>query len=143
LSWSNWGDDIRPEVRVGIAIGEVIIADNTMAGGGVVMAQRLDPFGEVQQQFFGGLAEFGTNNYIAAEKHFIRSFELNSNIVLATAALASTYGHLKQKKKAEAAFHAYKKSEVTESFAYNVNILISFFHISKVVIVNEWQMAFA
>ena len=35
-------DDIRPEVRVGIALGEVVIADQTVTGAGVVMAQRLE-----------------------------------------------------------------------------------------------------
>ncbi len=31
-------DDIRPTVRVGIAIGEVIVADNTVTGAGVILA---------------------------------------------------------------------------------------------------------
>ena len=35
-------DDICPELRVGISLGEVIIADRTMTGAGVVMAQRLE-----------------------------------------------------------------------------------------------------
>ena len=35
-------DDIRPALRVGISMGEVIIADDTMTGAGVVMAQRLE-----------------------------------------------------------------------------------------------------
>ena len=35
-------DDIRPEVRVGISLGEVVIADNTVTGVGVVLAQRLE-----------------------------------------------------------------------------------------------------
>ena len=35
-------DDLRPEVRVGIAMGEVVIADNTITGAGVVMAQRVE-----------------------------------------------------------------------------------------------------
>jgi adenylate cyclase len=33
-------DDIRPQLRVGIAMGEVVIADNTVTGPGVVLAQR-------------------------------------------------------------------------------------------------------
>jgi TolB-like protein/Flp pilus assembly protein TadD len=36
------GDDIRPVVRIGIAIGEVVVADNTLTGEGVVLAQRLE-----------------------------------------------------------------------------------------------------
>jgi adenylate cyclase len=35
-------DGIRPLVRVGIAMGEVIIADDTITGAGVVLAQRLE-----------------------------------------------------------------------------------------------------
>ena len=46
-------DDIQPSVRVGIAMGEVIIADNTVTGAGVVLAQRVeqlaDPGGVVIQ----------------------------------------------------------------------------------------------
>ena len=34
-------DDLQPRLRVGIAMGEVIIADNTITGDGVVLAQRL------------------------------------------------------------------------------------------------------
>jgi len=35
-------DQLRPEFRVGIAMGEVVIADHTVTGEGVVMAQRLE-----------------------------------------------------------------------------------------------------
>ncbi len=35
-------DEIRPQVRVGIAMGEVVIADETITGAGVVLAQRLE-----------------------------------------------------------------------------------------------------
>jgi len=35
-------DDVRPVVRIGIAMGEVVIADNTITGEGVVLAQRLE-----------------------------------------------------------------------------------------------------
>jgi TolB-like protein/class 3 adenylate cyclase len=35
-------DEIRPEIRVGIALGEVIIADGTITGAGVVLAQRVE-----------------------------------------------------------------------------------------------------
>ena len=35
-------DEIRPVIRVGIAMGEVIVADNTITGEGVVLAQRLE-----------------------------------------------------------------------------------------------------
>ncbi len=39
-------DNIRPIVRVGIALGEVIIADNTVTGAGVVLAQRVEQLAE-------------------------------------------------------------------------------------------------
>jgi adenylate cyclase len=46
-------DDIQPQLRMGISMGEVIIADNTITGTGVVLAQRLeqlaDPGGVVVQ----------------------------------------------------------------------------------------------
>jgi adenylate cyclase len=35
-------DDIQPQVRIGISLGEVIVADNTVTGTGVVLAQRLE-----------------------------------------------------------------------------------------------------
>ena len=36
------GDDLRPAIRVGITMGEVVIADHTMTGAGVVQAQRVE-----------------------------------------------------------------------------------------------------
>ena len=39
-------DDVRPEVRVGISLGEVVIADGTVTGAGVVLAQRLEQLAE-------------------------------------------------------------------------------------------------
>ena len=35
-------DNIKPVLRIGIAMGEVVVADNTVTGGGVVLAQRLE-----------------------------------------------------------------------------------------------------
>ena len=39
-------DDIRPEMRIGISLGEVVIADGTITGAGVVLAQRLEQLAE-------------------------------------------------------------------------------------------------
>ena len=39
-------DDIRPEVRIGISLGEVVIADGTLTGPDVVLAQRLEQLAE-------------------------------------------------------------------------------------------------
>ena len=35
-------DNIRPEIRVGISLGEVVVADGTVTGAGVILAQRLE-----------------------------------------------------------------------------------------------------
>ena len=39
-------DEIRPTIRVGIAMGEVVVADSTLTGEGVVLAQRLEQLAE-------------------------------------------------------------------------------------------------
>ena len=39
-------DEIRPQLRVGISLGEVVIADATVTGAGVVLAQRLEQLAE-------------------------------------------------------------------------------------------------
>ena len=39
---SRLKDEIRPALRVGIAMGEVVKADNTVTGAGVVLAQRVE-----------------------------------------------------------------------------------------------------
>ena len=39
-------DEIRPVVRIGISMGEVAVADNTVTGEGVVLAQRLEQLAE-------------------------------------------------------------------------------------------------
>jgi len=35
-------DEIKPQLRIGISLGEVVVADNTITGAGVVLAQRLE-----------------------------------------------------------------------------------------------------
>ena len=39
-------DELTPTVRVGISLGEVVFADNTVTGAGVVMAQRVEQLAE-------------------------------------------------------------------------------------------------
>ncbi len=39
-------DDIQPQLRIGISLGEVIVADSTITGAGVVLAQRLEQLAE-------------------------------------------------------------------------------------------------
>ena len=43
---AQFGDQLRPTLRVGIAMGEVVVADNTITGTGVVLAQRLEQLAE-------------------------------------------------------------------------------------------------
>ena len=93
----------------------------------IKLAEQLDPYGEALQQFLRGLAEFGSQNFTAAASSLNRSFKLNSNNVLATAALAASLGHLKQKKNAKTAWQAYVDSKYTESFTYNITSVLSFF----------------
>lgn len=49
-------DPIQPNVRVGIAMGEVIIADDTITGEGVVLAQRLEQLAEPGRVVIQGAA---------------------------------------------------------------------------------------
>ena len=39
-------DEIQPRLRIGISLGEVVIADHTVTGAGVVLAQRLEHLAE-------------------------------------------------------------------------------------------------
>ncbi len=39
-------EDICPQIRVGISLGEVVVADGTVTGAGVVLAQRLEQLAE-------------------------------------------------------------------------------------------------
>ena len=52
---STLDDDIQPRLRVGISLGEVVIADNTITGAGVVLAQRLEQLADT-----GGLVVQGS-----------------------------------------------------------------------------------
>lgn len=41
-------DEICPVIRIGITMGEVVIADQTVTGEGIILAQRLDQLAESQ-----------------------------------------------------------------------------------------------
>jgi len=43
---ADLSDEIKPTLRIGISLGEVVIADNTITGAGVVLAQRLEQLAE-------------------------------------------------------------------------------------------------
>lgn len=49
-------DEVRPAIRVGIAMGEVVVADNTITGEGVVLAQRLEQLAEPEGVCIQGAA---------------------------------------------------------------------------------------
>ena len=66
---STLGDEIKPEVRVGIAMGEVVIADNTVTGAGVVLAQRIEQLSDP-----GGLC-ITAAMHEALSKRFLFDFE--------------------------------------------------------------------
>ena len=43
-------DEIRPAIRVGIALGEVVVADGTVTGASVVLAQRLEQLARTRER---------------------------------------------------------------------------------------------
>ena len=47
-------DDIRPELRVGISMGEVVVSDGTITGTGIVLAQRLEQLARPNQTVVQG-----------------------------------------------------------------------------------------
>ena len=48
--------DIQPALRIGIAMGEVVVADNTVTGEGIVLAQRLEQLAEPGGVYIQGAA---------------------------------------------------------------------------------------
>jgi adenylate cyclase len=73
-------DDIQPKIRIGISLGEVVIADGTLTGAGVVMAQRIEQLAEP-----GGVCIQGTASetipdrlhfeYISLGKQHLKGFD--------------------------------------------------------------------
>jgi len=73
-------DDILPVLRIGIAIGEVVVADNTVTGEGIVLAQRIEQLAEP-----GGICIQGTASetiprrlnfeYVSLGKQQLKGFE--------------------------------------------------------------------
>lgn len=76
----NLTDKVRPAIRIGIAMGEVVIADDTVTGEGVVLAQRLEQLSEP-----GGLVVQGAVSEIVPTRlpfsfkslgeHVVKGFE--------------------------------------------------------------------
>ena len=50
-------DDVKPVVRMGIAMGEVVVADDTVTGEAVVLAQRLEQLAEPGGVCIQGIAQ--------------------------------------------------------------------------------------
>lgn len=50
-------DEIRPELRIGVGMGEVIVADSTVTGAGVVLAQRLEQIAEAGEIVIQGAVQ--------------------------------------------------------------------------------------
>ena len=92
-------DDIRPAVRIGVSLGEVVVADGTLTGAGVVLAQRLEQMAEVggvgvqrsvsetvpTRLFFelerlGGHSLKGFDQLVRAFSVRLTSFVYNSNV---------------------------------------------------------------
>ena len=73
-------DAIKPEVRVGVALGEVVIADDTITGAGVVLAQRLEQLAEpagvvIQGAIFETIPERFPFEYDNLGEHQIKGFD--------------------------------------------------------------------
>lgn len=77
---ANLGDDICPEVRIGIALGEVIIADDTITGAGVVLAQRLEQLADrgglvIQGAVYETIPERFAFDYEYLGDHEVKGFD--------------------------------------------------------------------
>ncbi len=73
-------DKIQPELRVGIALGEVIIADDTITGAGVVLAQRLEQMAErggvvIQGAIYETIPERFPFEYENLGEHRVKGFD--------------------------------------------------------------------
>ena len=71
--------DIQPMLRIGIAMGEVVIADNTMTGEGVVLAQRLEQLAEagglvIQSAVYETIPRRLPFHYINLGDHILKGF---------------------------------------------------------------------
>ena len=64
-------DDIRPDVRIGIALGEVVIADSTLTGTGVVLAQRLEQLASVGNVVIQGAVKEAIPHRLPFEYEFL------------------------------------------------------------------------
>jgi class 3 adenylate cyclase len=73
-------DDIRPQLRIGISLGEVVIADNTVTGAGVVLAQRVEQLAEPDGVCITGAIHEAVPQYVPLDytdlgKQTVKGFE--------------------------------------------------------------------
>ena len=73
-------DDIRPVVRIGITLGEVLVTDSRMTGEGVVLAQRLEQLAEpggvcIQDAVYQTMPKRLTFSYESLGERELKGFE--------------------------------------------------------------------
>jgi adenylate cyclase len=78
--YAQFDDGIRPALRVGVALGEVVIADSTITGKGVVLAQRLEQLAEpgavlIQGAAYETIPERFPFEYRNLGDHQVKGFE--------------------------------------------------------------------
>lgn len=61
------GDEIQPRLRIGIGMGEVVVADGTVTGAGVVLAQRLEQLANADGVCVQGAARETVPNHLAIQ----------------------------------------------------------------------------
>jgi adenylate cyclase len=76
----NLDDDIRPSLRIGISLGEVIVANSTITGTGVVLAQRLEQLAEpggvvVQGSVFETVPTRMPFDFVSLGKQTLKGFD--------------------------------------------------------------------
>jgi class 3 adenylate cyclase/pimeloyl-ACP methyl ester carboxylesterase len=64
-------DDVKPDARIGVALGEVVIADSTLTGTGVVLAQRLEQLAGVGNVVIQGAVKEAIPHRLPFEYEFL------------------------------------------------------------------------
>ena len=67
----NLKDDVKPDARIGIALGEVVIADSTLTGTGVILAQRLEQLAGVGKVVVQGAVKEAVPHRLPFEYEFL------------------------------------------------------------------------
>jgi len=73
-------DDLQPQLRIGISLGEVVIADSTVTGAGVVLAQRVEQLAEpggvcITGAIHEAVPQYLPLEYSDLEKREVKGFE--------------------------------------------------------------------